>query len=187
MPRRSTIEKLPKEVKDKIAKLRNGGRTIDEIMEVLDTLDLKEDVSRSSLGRYLKRQEQLTEKIRQSRLLANAVARDFGDKETSRVTQANIELMHSILLKIMLDNEGDGEAGGNIAGKIDAKEGMFLASAIEKLVKASKLDTDREVKIREEERRLATENAADQAEAAAKAQGLSEDTINAIKEKILGV
>ena len=52
MARPSTIQRLPTEVRELIAELREEGRTIDEVLEKLRELRL--DVSRSALGRHVK-------------------------------------------------------------------------------------------------------------------------------------
>ena len=180
MPRKSTIEQLPKQIREKISELRNNGRTIDEILEHLSAMDV--DVSRSSLGRHIKKQAAVAESIRKSRQMAEAITQHFGDKETGKVARTNMELMHSILMKIMI---GDEEDGGLI--ELNPKDAMMLATSIQKLSQASKLDADRELKIREEERARAKEDAAKIAVSTAKKQGLSADTVEKIRSEILGI
>lgn len=181
MARPSTISQLPEKVRAKITVLRDQGRTIDDIMVHLEKLDV--EVSRSALGRHLKKQQLVAERIRRSRQLAEAVGREFGDDDTSKVARTNIELLHSLLMKVMIGDEDD--VDGEVI--LDTKEAMFAATAIEKLSKASKLDIDRELKVREEERRFAKEKAAAAAVKVAKKAGLTADTVNKIKSEILGV
>jgi hypothetical protein len=182
--RTSTIDQLPKPVRAKIAQLRDKGRTIDEILAVLETLLNDAQVpSRSALGRHLKKQEQVTARIRQSRQMVEAIAKSFGDKQTSDIARMNMELMHDIILRVLMITDDEGNAA-----LVDPKDIMFLATAMEKNTKASKADFDQQLAAaREMERRLATEDAAEQAAATAKKKGLSSDTINAIKASILGV
>jgi hypothetical protein len=179
MPKPSTISRLPVTVKEKIAQLRDKGRTIDEILEHLEGLNT--DISRSALGRYIKNQEKIAHQIRTSRQLAEAVGRQFGDDETSKVARTNIELLHSLLMKCMMGDDENAEI------TIGAKEGYLLSKAVGELVKASKVDVDRAVKIREEERLLATQKAAERAEDTARKRGLSADIVQSIKASILGV
>lgn len=176
----STISRLPEQVREKIAVLRDQGRTLDEIMAALNAIDV--EVSRSALGRYTKKMDKVAEDLRRSRELALAVSRQFGDKETSQVARTNMELLHSLLMKLMVG--GDDE----IEVVIDAKEAMFLSTALEKLSKAGKVDFEAQLMAaKEAERREATANAAEKAAETARKQGLSADTINAIKASILGV
>ncbi|MDX2094349.1 MAG: phage protein Gp27 family protein [Alphaproteobacteria bacterium] len=182
--RPSSIDRLPDEVREEIARLRNSGRTINEIMAVLRSLDGIEQVpSRSALGRHLKHQEKVMERIRESRQLAEALSKNFGDKQTSDVTRMNLELLQDIILRATMAGDDEGNAAA-----FEPKDIMFLATALEKAAKAGKTDFDQQLSAaREIERRAATEKAADSAVAAAKKQGLSADTIKAIKQSILGV
>lgn len=180
MGRASTISKLPKAIREKITSLRDQGRTIDEIMVVLDELDV--DVSRSSVGRHLKKQKQVAEQIRRSRQLAEAIGREFGDSETSEVARTNIELLHSLSMKLMIGGEDEQEV------RLDPKDAMFMATTLEKLSKASKLTVEQQLKIKEEAKKEAMAQAADIVEkTAAKEKGLSAEMVNELKSKFLGV
>lgn len=179
--RPSTISRLPPEVKDRIASLRDQGRTLDEIMQVLNQLDV--GISRSALGRYTKKMDRVASDLRKTREMAQAVARQFGDKEVSQVARTNMELTHTLLMKLMIGGDDDEQEV-----VIDAKEAMFIATALEKLTKAGKVDFDTQLAAaREQERRDATVKAAEKAATTARSKGLSEETINAIKSSILGV
>ena len=104
MARNSSIDRLPSEIREKIGQLRQAGKTIDEILEKLKELDI--DVSRSALGRHCKQLEEVSKSIRQSRIVAEALAKNFGDEGENKVSQVNIELMHSLILKMMVNNHG---------------------------------------------------------------------------------
>ncbi len=182
MPRASSIAKLPNEIREKIAVLRNQGRTIDEILDHLETIDV--DVSRSSLGRYFKKQQKVLESIKRSRLLAEAVAREFGDQEGTKIQRTNIELLHGLVTQLMLGGENDEDV------VLDPKNAMFVATALEKLSKASKLSVDEELQIRKEAEREAMKKAAsmvDEAAKEAKDKGLSPEMVDQLKAKFLGV
>lgn len=175
----STVDKLPKEIREKIGQLRQSGRTLDDIMAVLETLVTEEDLpSRSALGRHVKRIAVVGERLRESRQLAEALAKNFGDKQTSDIARANLELLQDIILKMITDPDT----------KFDSKDAMFLATAMDKAAKAGKTDFDQQVALaREIERREATAKAAEKATAEAKKRGLSADTVAAIKTAILGI
>lgn len=179
MPRPSTVDRLPKAVREKISALRNSGRTLDEIMEHLELLNV--EISRSALGRHVKKMAKVSERIRDSRILAQSVVREFGDKEVSHVARTNMELLHTLIMKIMIG----GDDQDNI--ELDAKEAMFVATALQKLSQSSKSDLERDAKVREEERKIANAEAVKAVEKVAKKNGLSADTIKSIKSNILGV
>ena len=64
----SSIDRLPEEIRAAIGKLRTQGRSIDEILAHLGTMDV--EVSRSALGRHVKRLATLQERMRSSREMA---------------------------------------------------------------------------------------------------------------------
>lgn len=180
MPRPSTINKLPPEIKDMIAQLREKGHTIDEVMEHLQKMDV--EVSRSALGRHAKKIDQVAATIKRSQLLASAITDKFGSEDSNKVSRGNLEFMHALIQKVMIG----GEDGEEII--LDPKDAMFLATALEKLAKAEKSNIETQIKVAEERaRQEATEVAAEVAVTEARRQGLSADTVNAIKSKILGV
>ena len=176
----STISRLPEEVREKIAKLREEGRTIDEILLALSALDV--EVSRSSLGRHVKKLDEVTKDMHRARAIAAALGRSFGDAETSKVARTNIEILHSMVMQLMVGGDDEG------AVKLVPKDAMFLATALEKMAKASKSDFDQQLKAAEEiARRAEREKAAETVEKEVRKAGLSAETVDAIKAKILGV
>lgn len=181
----STIDRLPQEVRAEIGRLREAGHTIDAVLEHLRSLR-GVDVSRSALGRYTKKQSRVRAAITRSQILAESIGRNFADGKTSQVAQANVDLLHSMLMKFMVIVEGDDS--DDEKNQLDAKDLMMLATAVDKLAKASKTDFEQRLKEAiEQARREEKVAAADVAVAAAKKQGLSKETVEFIKAEILGI
>jgi hypothetical protein len=67
------------------------------------------------------------------------------------------------------------------------KELHLLARAVKDATTASKMDVEREARIREEAGKLATRRAAEAAVNVVKAAGASEETITLLRAKILGI
>lgn len=180
--RASTVSRLPQDIRDKITALRDAGNTIDQILEgLLD--DGIVEISRSALGRHLKKQSQVADEIRRSREIAEGIGRTFGDGEASKVARTNFELLHALVLRLMAGGEEDGATID-----LDAKQAMLLATALEKLSKAQKSDLEAQIKAAEEAaRRKAIEKAADVAANTARDKGLSPETVKEIRAKILGL
>lgn len=180
MARASSIDRLPPNIRELIAELRQQGRTIDEIRAKLEELDIR--VSRSALGRHTQEVDRLYERLRESRVVAETVMSRIEDSTAGQVARINIELMHAALLKLM---------SGDVA--LDGKEAMFLATALQKLASASKVDLDRELRLREEVARQAKAEAARQlddataAAAPAGEKGLSPERIAQLRRDFLGV
>lgn len=178
MPPKSKISAFPDEIKELIQKLLKNGQSIDLITEKLNELDY--DVSRSAVGRYTKNLSDVIARYKEIHHFAQAMGASLEDQSTGKIARMNAQLLQGSLFKIMM---GDGE--GEVT--LDAKEAMQLASSLEKLSKAQKLDADREFKIREEAEKTARTQAAESAATIAKKEGFSADTVNKIKAEILGV
>lgn len=175
----STIDKLPPELRELIGKLRRDGRTIDEIHAKLIELDA--DVSRSALGRHVKSMAEVQERMRRSREIANSLVSQFGDQPDNKLAQANIELMHSVVMQTMTAVAED-EDGNLQAVTFTPEDAMFLARSLQSLASAEKTNTDRIIKARDE----ATKQAAKKAGDAAKSKGLSGETVDFIRNAVLG-
>ncbi|AFK54222.1 terminase small subunit [Tistrella mobilis KA081020-065] len=174
------MDRLPPEILDAIRGLRQRGHTIDEIRSHLDGLGVT-DVSRSGLGVYIKRLDELRAQTMQARSVAEAVVDRLGDDADDDVmNRASIELLQGLILKVSLAGAGDGAA-------LDPKELMMLSSAIKNAASARKVDADRVLQAEKRAADKARREAADRAGAAAKARGLTPDTAAFIREQILGV
>lgn len=181
LPRRrrpSTVDRLDPQIKDLIGKLRiDHGWTIDEIRARL--VDLGQSVSRSALARHTKSLEEIGAQLRHSREVANALVAQIGDAPEDRVADLNIELMHSMILRLVTatNDEGDGQPV-----VLDAEQTMFMARSLQALAGARKTNRDMILK----EREAATKDAAKKAVDAAKSKGLSSETVDFIRQAVLG-
>jgi len=182
MAQRSKIAKLPKNLRAKIdGFLAEGERSVDEfvgfINQLLDAMGRTERVSRSGAHRYMAGYEKIVEDIRKSRMLAEVLVKPLGEGDEERVARLNIELVHTLVMKLLLGQED----GAPVS--IDAKEAMFLGTALAKLSAAQKIEADRALQLRKAFAGEAAKAAAD----VAKARGLSADTVQAIEHAVLGI
>ena len=179
MARKSSIKKLPPALRKEIDKLLADGRhTIDQIVAHLQSLGA--EVSRSSVGRYSKQFEEVAAKMRESREIASAFARELGEVPEGDTGKVLVELTRNLVFKHVLNST---EMGADVA----PQDMMRLAKAIKDLSSSSKLGIETEVKIREQARKEALEQAANEAEGVAKQAGLTEEQYGLIRAKILGV
>ena len=178
--RPSSIDKLPEEVRETVGRLRAQGRTIDEIMAHLRQMDV--EVSRSAMGRHLKGMAAASERMRNSRNMAVALVERFGETTDNKLARLNLELMHGVVLTALTASaeDADGEAQPVTFGP---EETMFLASALQKLASAEKTDADLRIKLKTE----ALKEAATAVEKAAKQAGLTRETVDTIRNAVLGV
>lgn len=189
MARPSSISRLPPEIRAEIGRLRDAGRTIDEILAHLRAMDVA--VSRSALGRHVKGMERLGEQLRRSRAVAEGLVRQLGDAPESRTARLNIELLHTAILDLFMragegeeegvDEDGRAALAGNPMGA------MMLAKALEHLTKASRHDQEFIEKVEARAAARAKREAAAAVDAVAKERGLSAETAAAIKAGIFGV
>lgn len=183
--RPSKIDRLGPDVRDLVGRLRDQGRTLDEILAKLGELDVDPAAlpSRAGLHKHLQRAEAVAEKLRRSRTVAEVVVRKLGETEPDKVTRLNIELMHQALFDMMNPEDGEPVA-------LDPMQMMLLSKAMDHLGKASKDDVARTVAIEKRAAEKARAEAIKQAEdAVVKAggpQALTPELKQAFKAMLFG-
>jgi hypothetical protein len=191
MARPSTIDQLSEEIRTEIGRLRMQGRTIDQILAHLRTLDGDTlPPSRSALGRHIKGLEAVAERVRRSRAVAEALVGQMGDVPESQAARVNIELMHTVVMDLFTSvAEGDEDVPKDgKAALAGSPEGvMFLAKSLDHLARASKTNIDFIAAAERRATEKAKREAATAVEVVAREKGLSADTVNAIKAGIFGV
>lgn len=184
MPARSTIKRLPPEIREQIGTLLNDGRTLDEILAHLRELGV-DGVKRSALGRYKQRLDKVGEKLRHSREVAEALIAKLGAAPESKALRLNAELMHGLITELALKAGDDVEDSEGIT--LDPMGAMLMSKALDHLARASKADVELVGKIKEQAEAAARKAAADTAVAAARKGGLSAESTDAIRREILGI
>lgn len=178
--RPSTVDRLDPEIRELISKLRiDRGWTIDEIRDQLVQLG-QGHVSRSALGRHVRSLEDVSADLRETRVYAEALAREVGDADQSRMLDMNAQLLQAHMFKLMLAAK-DGE--GIQLGPKDAKD---FADALRSIALTRKTDMDLVEKAEKRAAEKATRAAAEKAVTAARSKGLSKDTVEAIRFAVLG-
>ena len=189
MPRPSKIAKLDEQIRNEITQLRMAGVEIDDILQHLRQLHGLTEISRSGLARHIKGLDKITEKMRRSRTVAEALVQSLGEAPEAKAAQLNVELMHSVVMDLIMRHaDGEEVAKGGAAALAGEPQGiMMLAKALDHLSHASNLQI-RTIQMAEERgaRRMQKEAAA-VTEAVAKTHGISADTIAAIKAGIFGI
>lgn len=175
--RPSSIDRLPEPVRDAIAVLRRQGRTVDEILDHLRALDV--EVSRSALGRHVKSLAEIGESLRRSETMARFIVDKFGEESDERVGRANMRILQGALLEILTEARV-GEDGETIS--LSAEEAKSISLSLQRLVTAQRIDAERQLKMRAE----FAKSAAAAAEKAMKSKGMSGETIDFIRQAVLG-
>lgn len=177
MHRPSTVDKLDPEIRKLIADLRlEHGWSIDQIKAKLD--ELKQPVSRSALARHTKSIEEIGREMRHSREMAKALLEQAAPGEDAKVADLNIELMHTMILRLVTATEG-----GEMVS-LDPKDVMFLTSSLSSLAGARKTDAERRRKDRADAKKELMEKVREVA--STKGSGMSKATVDLIAAKVLG-
>lgn len=153
MPRKSTVRRLPPELREQIGQLLEQGRTLSEITAHLNQLGA--EVSRSALGRYKQHLDKVGEKLRRSREVAEALIAKLGAAPESKALRLNVELMHGALMDLALKANEDGDEDGGEGITLDPQGAMLLSKALDHLSRASKADAELIGKIKEQARKEA--------------------------------
>lgn len=146
MARQSTITTLPPEIRAELDKrLAEGRFTLDTLVDYLD--EQGHAISRSALGRYSKQFDQVAVKLRESREVAAAFARELGAVPNDEMGQMLTELVHTLAFKVSLSRtESEG-------GDLDPKDVMHLARALKDLSSSKQISTRLALEIRAEEKK----------------------------------
>ena len=140
----SKVDRLPGELREAVADLRRGGRTIDEILVKLRELapehDLAADAlpSRAGLGVHVKSLDEAQARLAQSRAVADSLVARFGEASDNKLARANIDLMQSVVMQTVMATKVDEETGEASAVTFDPEQTMFLARSLQALAGAEK-------------------------------------------------
>jgi hypothetical protein len=174
MARKSSIRMLPDDLRKEIDRLLSDGRfTIAQVAEHMRSLGA--DVSKSAVHRYSQDFERVAQDIRLAREMAQAIGRELEAVPDGDSGRLAIESLQALLLRARMQLASGDELDVNALAQ--------LSRAAKDLQSALKSNVDVEIKVRER----AAKDAADAAEQVAVEQGLSSTTVDAIKERILGI
>lgn len=177
MGRKSSLRRLPPEILQEVNRLLSEGRfTLDELLEHLRGMGV-ETVSRSALGRQKQRIDKVAAKLRQSREITASLVQELGANSTEgEQGRLLVETLRGMIYDHLEARIVEGELG-------DPKSFMALARTLKDMAQANRLDQDFEAKVRERVQKETVRAVED----ATREAGLSAETVEAIKSRILGV
>lgn len=172
MSNKSSITKLPKEVRESVDRaIREDRATIDEIVGLIN--ELGADVSRSAVGRYVKNANDKMEQFREAQAIAKTWIGKFDEERDGDVGKLLIEMLRTVAFQ-SLTSMDEGAKPSEI---------QALAKAIQSMASADKTILERELRIRQE----VASKAADKAEKIARKGGMTSETVDEIRREILGI
>ncbi|WP_374432157.1 DUF3486 family protein [Ideonella dechloratans] len=176
MGRRSTVSRFPEPIVTQVNQLIRDGHTIDEIVATLQRMGA--DVSRSAMGRYVKSARESMEKYRQAQEVAKVWVDKLETEPSGDVARLLPEMLRAVAFQTL-------STMGEATDPVGSQDLMFLAKALKDVSSASRINVDTELLLRK---------VRDQAKAAAaevtktiKQAGLSDETVQQIKARILGI
>ncbi len=178
MGRKSTIKTLPPELLEKLQEwLKDPSVTIEDATNMLNELlePLGETRSKSAVGRYSIEMSEIGKEIEESREIAKMMMGKLGNERQSELGSLINEMVRNLIFKLSVQLNKTGEA--------ESKDLKDLATAIEKLEKATQTNQ----KIREDIEKAVLEKASEKTEKLVTEAGLSKDTVKMIKNQILGL
>jgi len=173
MGRQSSIKSLPPDVKTALDScLAEGNVTLDDLVKFLEEHGYT--ISRSSLGRYRQNFEEVAQKLRESREVAAAFARELGAVPGDEMGQLLLEMVHTLVFKVC-----------NTDNALEPKDVMFLASTIKNLSESRRISARTALEIRAAEKKRLEEEMKNKLAAAQGQGGLAEDAAREAR-RILG-
>lgn len=174
MPQRSSIERLPEEVRDVIEREFKSGRlTLDELVELVRS-EFGEDKtpSRSALGRARKNFDEIAKEHRQAMSIARVWTEEIGQEPDGDIGRACVEVLRTLAFRGVQEAYEEG---------LDPKALSTLGLAMQRIEAAGQLGFKTRLAIREQ----ALKEAADRVEDAAKAQGMGAEQAQFWRQKVL--
>lgn len=185
MGRKSSIKTLPKDVLARLnALIADGSLTLEQLTEWLDQRGHRRSLS--AVHRYAKEIEKVQSRLRQSREITEAVARELGDAATQgKQGRLLVEMARGIVFDLLMKLQDASSENGKAA--LDPRDVAFLGKGLAELGRALRFDQDFEQKIRDAAAREAVEKAADSVDSLAAREGISKKTRDTWRRQVLGL
>ena len=187
MPKPSTIEILPPEIKTQLqAWLQDPRITQLEATEranaLLELAGHPERVTKSAVNRYAVRMEEVGAKLRQSREVAQMYIAQVGAAPQGQSGLLINEMLRSMAFEVSLKmQEADADDPESMAATISQLKNLALT--MQRLEQSATINVKREGEIRKQ----ALNDAAKTAVSEVKKNGLSDEAADQIRRKILGI
>ncbi|EJE4209373.1 DUF3486 family protein [Vibrio parahaemolyticus] len=185
--RKSKIELLPEDIRAQLNVLiRSGDMTQkdirDAVNQMIEEAGLPDDakLSRTGFNRYAKRMEDMGQRLRQSREVAEVWITKLGEAPTSDVGKLLQEFVRTMAFETSMRLMEDADEKQEV---IPPKALNQLALVVQRIEQAAMTSH----KVEKEIRKAFAEEAADKTEQVAKKAGLTSETVKMLKAELLGI
>lgn len=185
MPKASTIDLLPPEIKSELQAWLQDPRitqleATDRANSLLSLMGLPERITKSAVNRYAVKMEEVGAKIRQSREIAEMYISKVGAAPQGQTGLLINEMLRTMAFDLTLKiQDADIADPETLSSTIDQVKSLALAA--QRLEQAATINVKRESEIK----KSALEDAARTMETTAKNEGVSADTIQRIRRDVL--
>lgn len=182
---KSKVDLLDDKIQAELRRLLfDEGRTIDDIVEYLQTLRLDDTPSRSSIARWSASTAKIRADMDRMRSVTGQLVKEFGDQDND-ATRFLLQIAQSIAFKLM-----DNQAG--LETTLDVEEFMLLMKGLKDLSTARKSTFDAEekvlAKVKREAAKLFDQAQRDAAAASTSGQPMAaQDVLARIREQVYGI
>ncbi|MGU3161024.1 DUF3486 family protein [Vibrio cholerae] len=186
--RKSKVDLLPEDIRTTLnVFIRSGNMMQKDILEavnqMVDEAGLGEEakLSRTGFNRYAKRMEDMGQRLRQSREVAEVWVSKLGEAPMSDVGKLLQEFVRTMAFETSMKmmEAAEGEEGEVISPKALGQ----LALVVQRIEQAAMTSQ----KVEKEIRAAYAAEAAEKTEAVAKKAGLTADTVKMLKAELLGI
>ncbi|MBT0666346.1 DUF3486 family protein [Geobacter pelophilus] len=187
MPQVSSIDRLPADIKAQLQQLLQDPRCTQldataKINKVLEEEGYPDRVTKSSVNRYAQRMEEVGEKLRQSREVAQMYIAHVGAAPQGQTGLLINEMLRSMAFELSLKLQAvDLEDPENMSATIDQVKALALA--VQRLEQSATINIKRENDIR----KTALADAAAEVEKSANTLQIKPETLAYIKQVIYGL
>lgn len=179
MSRKSSIERLPKPIRDRVAALlRDNRMTLDEIVDELRT-QFGAAPSRSALGRYKQTFEDAVAKQREMESISDLWIQQVKDAPQGKMGRMVLELLRTVAMQSALNAQSKDH--------IDPKELAHIARAFNLIESAGKREAENRALLREEIRQELLKEQGDKLDGMAAAGKFSPEVLARIRQEIYGL
>ncbi|EGQ7740580.1 DUF3486 family protein [Vibrio parahaemolyticus] len=185
--RKSKIELLPEDIRAQLNVLiRSGDMTQkdirDAVNQMIEEAGLPDDakLSRTGFNRYAKRMEDMGQRLRQSREVAEVWITKLGEAPTSDVGKLLQEFVRTMAFETSMRLMEDADEKQEV---IPPKALNQLALVVQRIEQAAMTSH----KVEKEIRKAFAEEAAEKAEQIVREAGITDETVQSVKNKILGI
>ena len=183
MGKKSSIDKLPKELRGKLLEMLNDPAcTQAQIVDAVNAEAGEKVLSTSGMNRYAQKMKRFTEKNRQAREVAEAYLERCGADSRNKMGKVINEQIRLAAYDLMLEIDEIRE-NPEVSDSALADILLKVSKSLREIEQAEKLNTERTESIR----KAALAEAVEVVEKEGKPAGLTEDALDIIKKKILGI